>query len=412
LAAGAVEFTSDKCILKECTFEAFGTSTQITVQLGPGASQSILKHLSFFDNDSTNTSNSLYVQSGYNTIFDIKFEGLRGGLFLSGSYNIVSLLASRYSRGIDLTCSGAYNVISQYVVYTDTSYDGGGFVVSGDRNRLYGFSLAMSNDNDALIVPSGADDNTFSHFLLNNSGQDGSNAYNAVEVGGDRNSFDQFSITGVCDKYPFEILSTADYTKITNSDSSNATGSVSNTVYDGGTNTMVLNYCPTTVPNMLPNPTTCYSTLTVNGTFYYNACYAIGHADDVAVTVTGSTETFTISDPTWHADIVAKGFTVSGASATYSGLGGAGKIFKIHGIFDVESDTASMDIYAQVWKNGAGVENSLSRTYLQNASQTGNVSSICFVELDPGDILDFRLSGSKSATLTHTYATFSIHQIN
>ena len=152
--------------------------------------------------------------------------------------------------------------------------------------------------------------------------------------------------------------------------------------------------------------------LTVGGTFYSNNSYAHGYATDVAVNVTGSTDTFTILNPTWISLVTPNGFTISGASCTYNGTGGTPKIFKVSGAFSAISDTVNTTTYWAIFKNGELYPASIINRKIAVAADVGAMGISTLISLVTGDILDVRLSGNETATITNNFVQFDIIQVN
>ncbi len=152
--------------------------------------------------------------------------------------------------------------------------------------------------------------------------------------------------------------------------------------------------------------------LTSNGTFYSKASYAFGHAKDVVVNTTASTDTFHTVNATWEADVAANGFTISGASATYTGLGGTPKIFELNGFFSAESDTVNTIAYWTVFKNGSILDGFIINRKMATTGDVGAMSIGGLISLATGDILDIRIAADKSAAITNKFISFEIHQVN
>jgi len=401
-------YNSINCVIKNCTFNnSAGHSIYLS---SSGGDYSVIKDCFF--NDATGLA-CIYNNGNGNKFIDLTFDSCSptNEIYNGGFYNLISRINSTQCGALHLTVANHYNLVTSCVWRSPSGAgSGGGVSITQDYNTFIGNYIAVARSNHGFNIASGALGNTFVGNTLRNIGEGTSNTKSGFYVDGDKTLISSNKFLGTMDKYAIEITANASDTVITNCEMSGITGNVGY-ISDGGTNTSIIGVSPSSVSNVILGDVTLAKNLTVNGTFYSNASYAIGHAHDGTTDVTGSTSTFTMLDVSWHSDVASNGFTISGASCTYNGTGGTPKVFEIIGQFDISS-SGSANMYVQVFLNGVGIENSSAKTYLKNAAETGNVSSICFVELSTDDVLDIRYSADDAVTITSDFITFKITQIN
>ena len=281
-----------------------------------------------------------------------------------------------------------------------------------DANTTVSNNMFSNGDVHGIAVYSSAYDVTITGNVFDAMGGTGddADAINAV-TGADDVSITNNNFTGVIDRYAIGFHADCDRWIVSNNNFQRVTGQVAN-MNVLGTGHIIGSNQPTTEISRLRNPTTHYASLTINDTFYYNASYAHGYATDVDVSVTGSTDTFTILNPTWVSPVTPNGFTISGASCTYSGIGGTPKIFKVSGAFSAISDTVNTTAYWAIFKNGELYKASIVNRKIAVAADVGAMAISALVSLVTGDILDVRLSGNETAVITNNFVQFDIIQIN
>lgn len=94
-------------------------------------------------------------------------------------------------------------------------------------------------------VYNGSDDNVMSNIIFNNIGVDTSNTIDGIYVAGDRLIITGCKFSGNIDRYPINIASTADGTRIMNCEMSGITGNVGY-INNLGTNTSAIGNYPIT----------------------------------------------------------------------------------------------------------------------------------------------------------------------
>ena len=425
--------------IQHCLFKEFGAGDAgRAVDIEAGAGDGLLFNCSFEDNQ--NNLATVGSRGERCTYFALHFDANETGISNSYYYNSFIGIAMSAHDGWYFKDSGNANTWSNLSLACDAANVGGGIIISGDQGIYDNISIYRTRSAHGMDIQSTAQSVIISNSLFRNTAEQSGapGTYHGINISGDNVSIAGCTFTGTYDEDVIEVDSSADGTTINNNQMTNLTG-INEYIDDNGTNTSAQGNIPvqenfdisidsqaaTGKPNLVPTHTGTrvvtdadykyyISTGIVNNAQWQeigrNVSYAHGYATDVAVTVTASTEAFHIINPTWVANVPAKGFTISGASATYTGAGP--KVFKLTGAFSAESDTVATVVYWALFKNGAICASTIIDRKIATAGDVGAMSLTTLLELSTGDILSIRLSGDKSAVITNRFVEFDIIQVN
>lgn len=343
-------------------------------------------------------------------------------------------------RANSITNADAMKISSMDSIFQNIFLDGcNRFVISGDRNNVVGLTVvnAAFTNGHGFTFGAGAEfntltgfviddctisygvlildgNNTISNGLIRNAGGTGDNHDGMLITGSENTTVSNVTFTGNMDRYGLSIDATSPNCIISNVKFIAVTGETAEFL-DSATGTRINNVTSDSqeIIQKVIDSTTFYANLTVNGTFYYNASLIEAYMNDniLFTTTTADSSAFYPIEGDLTTEHVI-GFTMSGSSLIYTGLGGPAKNFHVTASISVKSNTANTITHWHVFLNGVAQADIFVRERLRTASDVLTVPMSGIEELSEGDILQIRVSADKAVELTTEHINFNIHQID